>query len=70
MSDDKKLPNLNLTPEELAELLKNIPIKDLLPPDKPKTSKVFHRCEQCRDTKMIDVYGGPNRPCPYCGPKY
>jgi hypothetical protein len=70
MSEDKKIPNLNLTPEELAELLKNIKLEDLLPIESPKPQQKFYNCNLCHDTKKVLVCGGPNRDCPVCGPRY
>ena len=67
--DDKKLPKIDLTPKQIEEILKNHPLENFLP-RKNKKSADYFRCEHCRDTKIEQVYGGPNRPCPHCGPKY
>jgi rubrerythrin len=70
MSKKNKLPKLNLSPEEIALVLKDIKLEDLLPKAKP-LNKPYYRCEQCMDTGLVQVYGpGPNRPCPICGPRY
>lgn len=69
MSDN--LPKINLTPEEIAEALKDIKLEDLLPPKDKKPAKPFYKCEHCHDQGYVQVYGpGPNQPCPVCGPRY
>lgn len=71
MSDDKKLPNLDLTPEEIAKILEGIDFKSLLPPQKAPVKRPYFRCDTCRDQGYVQVYGpGPNVPCPCCGPRY
>ena len=69
---NKKSPfsELNLTPDQWEELLKDIKIEDLLPPEKIKTSKMLSGCSLCRGTKKVLVCGGPNRTCPACAPKF
>lgn len=64
-----KKPFLDLTPQEIAELLKDVKLEDLLP-KKDSSPQVYYRCNLCRDTKQVLVCGGPSRPCPVCGPRY
>lgn len=60
-----KLPEINLSVEEIAELIKNVKLdlqESSLLPKMP-----YFRCDLCRDSKNIVVYGpGPNMPCPVC----
>jgi hypothetical protein len=71
MSDDKKLPNLNLTPEQVADILKDIKPESLLPNKDKQPKRPYYRCDHCHDTGYVQVYGpGPNLPCPACGPRY
>lgn len=69
-----KLPKLNLTPEQIAEVLKNTSVDKLLPPSKPKGRPYLGpnpHCEVCHGSGTVTVYGpGPNMPCPACGPRY
>lgn len=60
--------NLQLTPEEIEELLKehldnfNNSIFYLYD-DQTMDSEYGYKCSSCRDTGIIEVYGGPNIPC-------
>lgn len=64
MSKNNKIPQLNLTTEEIAEVLKNLKIEDLLPKQDLKIKNQSFNCPYCHDTGVVEVYGpGPNRPC-------
>lgn len=65
---DKDKLEFNLTEEEWEEVLKKIKIEPF--PNSIVSSSLKYRCSLCRDTKRIDVCGGPSRVCSACGPRY
>jgi len=53
------IPPISFSDDELDEIFKD------LENDKPLTMgpEYGYKCSSCRDTGIIEVYGGPNRPC-------
>lgn len=64
-----KLPKINLTSKEIEEIFKDKKLEDFFPKKKKTCNCSPYRCDLCQDTKIVLVYGGPNRECPACGPK-
>ena len=61
--DDIILPPLSK--EEIIKILQEcgVDCEDYIPKPITMSKEYGYRCSNCRDTGIIEVYGGPNRVC-------